>query len=166
MNANLHDYTNSNFAADEDNKCSMSDFLFKLNETCIHWQSKQQSLIACSTHEIKYVDMTVISYKISYLRKLLTDLIFTSLVNLESTLLYDDNMSIITTVMNLNSDKTSRICHIDICYHVIWKALVNSILRLKYIWIADMITDILTKILSRETHSCHMKTMRLDCVTA
>ena len=35
-NANLHDYMNLNFAADEDNKCSMSDFLFKLNEACIH----------------------------------------------------------------------------------------------------------------------------------
>ena len=36
LNTNLHDYMNSNFVADEDNRCSMSDFLFKLNETCIH----------------------------------------------------------------------------------------------------------------------------------
>ena len=36
LNANLHDYTDSNFAADENNKYSTSDFLFKLNETCIH----------------------------------------------------------------------------------------------------------------------------------
>ena len=36
LNANFHDYTNLNFAIDEDNRCSISDFLFKLNETCIH----------------------------------------------------------------------------------------------------------------------------------
>ena len=36
LNTNLHDYTDLNFAADEDNRCSTSDFLFKLNETCIH----------------------------------------------------------------------------------------------------------------------------------
>ena len=36
LNANLHNYTNSNFMTDEDNRCSMSDFLFKLNEVCIH----------------------------------------------------------------------------------------------------------------------------------
>ena len=106
--------------------------------------------------------MTVASYKISYLQKLLTDLISISLVNLESTLLYSDNMSVIATIMNSDSDKTSRICHIDIHYHVIWKALVNSILKLKYIQIADMTADILTKILSRETHKHYMKTMRLD----
>ena len=67
LNANLHDYTDLNFAADEDNRCSTSDFLFKLNEACIHWQSKQQSLIAHFTHETEYISMTVISYEISYL---------------------------------------------------------------------------------------------------
>ena len=36
LNTNLHSYINLNFAVDEDNKCSMSDFLFKLNEACIH----------------------------------------------------------------------------------------------------------------------------------
>src|SRR5437773_9453327 len=64
-NTNLHSYTDSNFVTDEDNRCSMSDFLFKLNETCIHWQSKQQSLIACFTHETEYIDMTIVSYEIS-----------------------------------------------------------------------------------------------------
>ena len=36
LNANLHNYTNLNFVTDEDNRCFMSDFLFKLNEACIH----------------------------------------------------------------------------------------------------------------------------------
>ena len=153
---------NLNFAADEDNRCSTSDFLFKLNETCIHWQSKQQSLIAHFTHKTEYIGMTVASYEISYLHKLLTDLTATLLVDLKPTLLYGDNMGAIATAMNPDSDKTSRICHIDIHYHVIWKALVNSILKLKYIQIADMTADILTKILSRETHSHHMKSMKLD----
>src|SRR5947207_14709362 len=35
-NANLHNYMNSNFVTDDDNIYSTSDFLFKLNETCIH----------------------------------------------------------------------------------------------------------------------------------
>ena len=36
LNANLHDYTDLNFVTDEDNRCSISDFLFKLNEACIY----------------------------------------------------------------------------------------------------------------------------------
>ena len=35
-NANFHDYTDLNFVTDENNRYSTSDFLFKLNETCIH----------------------------------------------------------------------------------------------------------------------------------
>ena len=56
--------------------------------------------------------MTVVSYKISYLQKLLTDLTVILLVDLKSTLLYDDNMSVIATATNSNSDKTSRTHHI------------------------------------------------------
>ena len=161
-NTNLYNYTDSNFVADKDNKWFTSEFLFKLNETCIHWQSKQQSLIACFTHKIKYIDMTVASYEISYLQKLLTDLTVTFLVNLKSIFLYDNNMSAIITAMNSDSDKTSRTHHIDICYHVIWEVLINDTLKLRYIQITDMTVNILTKILSRETHDHHMKTMRLD----
>ena len=36
LNTNLHDYTDSNFATNKDNRHFMSNFLFKLNETCIH----------------------------------------------------------------------------------------------------------------------------------
>src|SRR5204862_6643916 len=118
-NTNLYNYTDLNFVTDEDNRHYTSGFLFKLNEACIHWQSEQQSLIAHFTHETEYVDMTVASYEISYLCKLLTDLTVTLLVDLKSTLLYSDNMSAIATATNPDDDKTPRICHIDICYHVI-----------------------------------------------
>ena len=71
-------------------------------------------------------------------------------------------MSVIATVMNPDDDKTPRTHHIDICYHITQEALTNGTLRLRYIQITDMTADILTKILSREAHSHHMKTMRLD----
>ncbi len=71
-------------------------------------------------------------------------------------------MSAMAITMNLDDDKTSRIHHIDIHYHVIQEALINDTLRLKYIQIINMITDILMKILSRETYYHHIKTMKLD----
>ena len=36
LNTNFHSYTNLNFVVDENNRHSTSDFLFKLNEACIH----------------------------------------------------------------------------------------------------------------------------------
>ncbi len=63
--------------------------------------------------------MIIISYEISYLQKLFTDLTVIFLVDFKSTLLYSNNMNTITITTNLNSDKTSRIQHIDICYYII-----------------------------------------------
>ena len=160
-NTDLHGYTDSNFAADEDNRHSTSGYLFKLNGACIHWQSKQQSLIARSTHEAEYVGMAIASYKISYLRKLLTNITSTPLVDLEPTLLYGDNMGAIATATNPDGDKTSRTRHIDIRYHITREALANGVLKLRYIRTADMTADILTKILPVEAHRRHMKTMGL-----
>ena len=77
--------------------------------------------------------MTVVSYEISYLCKLLTDLTVILLVDLEPILLYDDNMGAIATATNPDGDKTSRTHHIDICYHVTREALANDVLRLRYV---------------------------------
>jgi hypothetical protein len=108
----LFGYTDSNFAADTANRRSTSGYLFFLNGACIHWQSKQQSLVTRSTHEAEYVGMATASYEISYLRKLLADVSNTPIHNLDPTLLYGDNMGAIDTATNLNNTKRSR--HIDI----------------------------------------------------
>ena len=130
-----------------------------LDGACIHWQSKQQSLIARSTHEAEYIGMAVASYKMSYLRKLLADLTNCPLVDLGPTLLYGDNMGAIATATNPDGDKTPRTRHIDIRYHITREALSNGTLRLKYIRTADMTADILTKVLPIEAHRRHMNNM-------
>ena len=124
--ARLIGYTDSNFATDEDNRRSTSGFLFKLNGACVHWQSKQQSLIARSTHEAEYVAMAAASYEVSYLRKLFANLTATPLTDLEPTLLYGDNMGAIATATNPDGDKTPRTRHIDIRYHITREALANG----------------------------------------
>ena len=130
-----------------------------LNGGYIHWQSKQQSLIARSTHEAEYIGMAVVSYETSYLRKLLINLINCPLVDLGPTLLYGDNMGAIAIATNPNGDKMPRTRHIDIRYHITREALSNETLLLKYIRTADMIVDILTKMLPIEAHRRHMNNM-------
>jgi hypothetical protein len=153
--------TDSNFAADIDNRRSTSGYLFKLNGACIHWQSKQQSLVTRSTHEAEYVGMAIASYEISYLRRLLADLAHTPIHNLEPTLLYGDNMGAITTATNPDGHRTVRSRHIDIRYHITREALANGTLRLQYVRTADMTADILTKPLPFELHQRHRANMGL-----
>jgi Reverse transcriptase (RNA-dependent DNA polymerase)/Integrase core domain len=155
----LFGYTDSNFAADTSNRRSTSGYLFILNGACIHWQSKQQSLVTRSTHEAEYVGMATASYEISYLRRLLADVSNTPIHNLDPTLLYGDNLGAIDTATNLNNTKRSR--HIDIRYHITREALSNGILRLQYCRTNDMVADILTKPLPIGTHESHCISMGL-----
>ena len=77
--------------------------------------------------------MAIASYEISYLRKLLTDITSTPLVDLEPTLLYGDNMGAIATATNPDGDKTPRTRHINIYYHITQEVLANEVLKLRYI---------------------------------
>jgi hypothetical protein len=111
--------------------------------------------------------MAVASYEISYLQKLLTDLLTTlpikSTKSTKPTLLYSDNIGAIQTVTNPDSDKVPRTRHIDICYYIMREALANGTLQLKYIQIEDMTADILTKVLPIKAHRHHIKNMGLGC---
>ena len=85
----------------------------------------------------------------------------TFFVDLDFTLLYSDNMGAIAIATNLNNDKIAQIRHINIHYHITRKALVNEILQLKYIQTAEMIMDILIKLLFIKIYNHHVKHMGL-----
>jgi hypothetical protein len=105
--------------------------------------------------------MAIASYETTYLRKLLSDL--TSTPILEPTLIYGDNIGAITTATSPDGDKTPRTRHIDIRYHITREALATGAIKLKYIRTADMTADLLTKALPIEVHRRHMKNMGLGC---
>jgi hypothetical protein len=154
----LRGYTDSDFAADTDNRRSISGFCFLLHGACVHWQSKQQSLIARSTHQAEYIGMANASYEISYLRKLLSDL---TEFHGAPTTLYADNQGAIDTATSPNADRSPRTKHIDIRYHITREALANGELRLEHVRSADMVADILTKPLPYETHIKHTRRLGL-----
>lgn len=155
----LYGYTDSDFAADVDNRKSTSGYVFLLNGACVHWQSKQQSLLARSTHQAEYVAMANASYETSYLRRLIAD-IHPDCHPTHPTTLYADNQSAIITAQS-GRDVSPRSKHIDIRYHITREALSNGILRLEYIRTTEMTADILTKALPRELHEKHILSMGL-----
>lgn len=155
----LYGYTDSDFAADVDNRRSTSGYAFLLNGACVHWQSKQQSLVARSTHQAEYIAMANASYETSYLRRLVAD-IHPGIHPTHPTTLYADNQSAITTAQS-GRDVSPRSKYIDIRYHITREALANGILRLEYIRTTDMTADILTKALSRELHQKHTLSLGL-----
>jgi transposase InsO family protein len=154
----LYGYSDSDFAADLNNRRSTSGFIFLLNGGPITWKSKQQSLVTGSTHDAEYVGLAIASNEVLWLRKLLLSILpdYT-----ESTMpankLYCDNQGAIATASQPGYAVSNRSKHIDVRFHIIREAAANGLVRLEYIRTTEMTADILTKALTRELHERHIK---------
>ncbi|KAK6160404.1 hypothetical protein DH2020_003785 [Rehmannia glutinosa] len=51
-------YVDSNYANDKDNRKSTTSYVFTLGGSCISWKSQLQHIVALSTTESEYVDVT------------------------------------------------------------------------------------------------------------
>jgi hypothetical protein len=114
-NPQLIGYSDSDFAADLDNRRSTSGFVFLLNGGPISWKSKQQSLVTSSTHDAKYVGLAIASYEVIWLRKVLLTLLpnYTEL-SMPANRLFSDNQGAIATANKPKYVILNRSKHIDI----------------------------------------------------
>jgi hypothetical protein len=64
LESKLYSYSDMDFAADLNNHRSTSGFIFLLNSGPILWKSKQQSLVATSTHDAEYISLANASYEV------------------------------------------------------------------------------------------------------
>ena len=74
--------------------------------------------------------------------------------------IYGDNQGSIALATNPIHHNRSK--HIDVKYHYVRNEVENGRVKLKYIPMAEMMADILTKALPRVLHQCHMKAMGMD----
>jgi reverse transcriptase-like protein len=154
----LYGYSDSDFAADINNRRSTSGFVFLLNGGPISWKSKQQSLVTTSTHDAEYVGLANASYEVIWLRKLILAILpdYTE-HTMPANNLYCDNQGAIATASQPIHAISSRSKHIDVRFHVIRDAAANGLIRLEYVRTGDMTADILTKALPRETFQRHVR---------
>ncbi|EED22594.1 conserved hypothetical protein [Talaromyces stipitatus ATCC 10500] len=138
----LYGYSDSDFAADLNNRRSTSGFIFLLNGGPISWKSKQQSLITSSTHDAEYIGLATASYEYAE-------------HTMPSNTIHCDNQGAIATANQPSHSLSTRSKHIDIRFHVIREAIANSLIRLEYIRTTEMTADILTKALLKELHERH-----------
>jgi hypothetical protein len=151
-------YSDSDFAADLNNRRSTSGFVFLLNGGPISWKSKQQSLVTTSTHDAEYVGLSIASQEVVWLRKLLLAILpdYTE-HQMPANALYCDNQGAITTANQPTYMVSGRSKHIDVRFHVIRDAAANGLIRLEYVRTDDMTADIMTKALPKETFQRHVR---------
>jgi hypothetical protein len=163
VNPVLYGYSDSDFAADLNNRRSTSGFVFLLNGGPISWKSKQQSLVTSSTHDAEYVGLANASYEIAWLRKIMLAILpdYTE-SQMPANTLYCDNQGAIATTGQPSYAVSGRSKHIDIRFHIIRDAVANGLVRLEYVRTSDMTADILTKPLPKELHLRHVKGLGMD----
>jgi len=139
-------WSDSNWAQDRDDCRSTSGFVFDVAGSFISWSSKKQATVATSSIEAEYIASANATKEAIWLCTLLTELDFPLAT---ATMIYADNQGCIALANNPVSH--SRAKHIDIHHHFIRERIERQEIKLNYISTKDMLADVFTKALPRET---------------
>ena len=145
-------YTDTDWAGDVDDYKSTSGYIFLLCSGAVSWKNQKQTCVALSTTEAEYVAMASTIQETVWLRQLIVKLTNSSAES--PTLIYEDNQSAIATYDEksaINFHGHAKCTCTDITHHFICQQVTQGAIVLEYCPTVDIITDILTKGLSRKT---------------
>lgn len=148
----INAYTDADWASNDDRK-SVSGFVFLLAGGAISWSAKKQPIVALSSTESEYIAATHAAKHFVWLRRLFTEL---GAQQPSPSALFIDNQSAMS--LALDDQFHARTKHIDIRYHYIRELVNTDIMSLVYCPTREMLADIMTKGLARPLHDYH----RLD----
>ncbi len=70
----MKEYTDSDWAKNQDIKRFISDYAFNVNNEIINWSFKRQLIVTLYIYEIEYTKQIIITKEIIWLRNLMTQL--------------------------------------------------------------------------------------------
>ena len=148
----------ADWAGDKIDRNSTSGYVFMLGDSSIAWSSRKQATVAMSSTEAEYVAASHACKELLWLRQLLQDMnVFMG----DPTIVYEDNQGCIRLV---ESDHCcARTKHIDVCHHQLHDMQEKGIIRVEYCPTENMIVDILTKRLDKETFGKLVKQLGFKC---
>jgi hypothetical protein len=144
----LTGYCDSDWAADRDDRISVTGYAFLLCGGAISWQSKKQKTPALSTVEAEYMAAASAAKEAIWWRTQLQGLGYDTT---SATMLYSDSKGSIALAKNPEHHANTK--HIALRYHFIRHHVAERSIHLEYINTTAMAADILTKALSRDKHN-------------
>lgn len=123
----LEGWVDADLAGCLDSRCSMTGYIFKMGDSIVDWQSKQQATASPSTLESEYMAMSEAAKHGVYLQHLLKELGYKS----EKVPLNCDNMGAISLANNPSFHSKTK--HIDIRIHMIRDYVEYGYVSLSYI---------------------------------
>lgn len=145
-NETIQGYSDADWASDEDRK-SISGYVFTLAGSSISWQAKKQSTIALSTAEAEYAALTQAAKEAIWLQNLLKDL---GMSKYAPRIVNIDNQG--TIALAENPIHHARTKHLDIQLQFVRDSIENGTIKLQYCPTDVMLADIMTKALAKERH--------------
>src|SRR5271170_3285508 len=143
----IQSYCDADYAMDDDRK-SISGFVFLLAKSPVSWQAKKQTTVAQSTVESEYAAMAHAAKELIWLQYLLRDL---GMSKYAPTTLYCDNQGAISLAKNpMHHAKTK---HVDVQLHFIRDHIEKGTINVEYCPTEDMLADVMTKGLAHYRHS-------------
>ena len=143
---NFRMFVDADFA-NLDNAKSVSGYASLIGGGCATWSAKKQPIVALSTTEAEYIALTHGAKKLTWLRKLLSDLGEDMSQEIP---LYCDNLGAIT--ISKDNSYHARTKHINIRYHYIRQLIASHEVDLTHVASKDNAADIFTKSFDKQTH--------------
>lgn len=134
-------YVDADWANEQDRK-SISGYMFEILGGVVSWSSKKQNVIALSSTESEYVALCQASCEFLWLKNLLSEMLI--VVQLP-VVMFEDNMSCIHM---LSKPDHSRQKHIDVKFHFVKDLVSKKLIDVLYISTKEQKADIFTKGLS------------------
>ena len=153
-------YCDADWAANRDDRKSVTGYAFALCGGVISWQSKKQTTVALSTVEAEYMAVASAVKEALWWRAQLSGLGFD--ITLPTTL-HSDNKGCIS--LSKNPEHHANTKHIDLRYHFIRDHIADKrTIHLQYINTTAMTADVFTKALSRERHQAALELLGMQAI--
>jgi hypothetical protein len=145
------------FANDLDRR-NAEKYIFKLFNDMIDWAVKKQFIVSIFIIEAKLLSMLHADKKLIWWIHFFQKLKFDSN---QKIMIYNDNLQIIRFFISKILKIQTKLQHVDIAQCWLKQSVQSDYLSMKYLFIAKMITNELTKILSSQKHHEFINQLRL-----
>ena len=146
--------TDSDYAADIDDRVSRTGYVFTMSNGAISWKSVKQRTVTLSSTEAEYYAMSHAGREAVWIKILLTELGFGPSIPI---MLRGDNQGALALLKNpVHHGRTK---HIAIHHHWIREHIANGDFDTEYVNTKRNYSDIMTKALPRDPHAEHRTSM-------
>ncbi len=154
----IFEKTIDTFFANDLNRRNAEEYIFKLFDDIIDWIVKKQFIVSIFIIEAKLLSMLHADKKLIWWIHLFQKLKFDSN---QKIMIYNDNLQTIRLLISKILKIETKLRHVDIAQCWLRQSIQSDYFSMNYLFIAKMITNELTKILSSQKHRKFINQLRL-----